>query len=167
MSLVKVCDEIKIGIAEWGLTSAPGRIITMGLGSCVGVTIFDPRTRVGGMVHILLPDSTQFGELKRPAKFADTGIRLLRQNLLQEGCRSYDLEAKLAGGARMFKFNDSSVKTLNIGERNVEMALKTLAELGIPVKARDTGGDYGRTMILDTENGAVYVKTVGRTVKEL
>jgi len=159
--------EKKIGIAQYGLASTPERLITLGLGSCVGVTLYDRRTRWGAMVHILLPDSKSFKDGSNPAKFADTGIVLIYKELEKKGSRKSDLEAKLAGGAKMFNFNDSKVDSLNIGERNVKKCLETLEILKIKITGQDTGENYGRTMILDTADGIVYIRTAGRQIKTI
>lgn len=160
-------NEIKVGIADCKTAKAPSRIITLGLGSCVGVTLFDPATKVGGLVHVMLPDSTQFKNKSNPAKYADTGIPLLLEMLLKMGARRYSLQAKLAGGAQMFNFSDKAGSTLNIGMRNVEMAKKVLKELGIKIFGEDTGGNYGRTMILDTNTGEVIIRSVGVPMRTL
>jgi len=156
--------EIQVGIAELKVTSQPDRLITLGLGSCVGLTLYDPVTRVGGLLHIMLPDSTQFNNVTKPAKFADLGIPLLVSEVGRYGGRVNNLQAKMAGGAQMFSgLNDKFV--LNIGERNIAMTRQTLKSLGIRVIAEDVGGNRGRTMILDTVNGQVIIRTVGTPLK--
>lgn len=156
--------EIQVGIAELKVTEQPDRLITLGLGSCVGVTLYDPARKVGGLLHIMLPDSSQFNNVNKPAKFADLGIPLLISEIKRRGGRVTNLQAKMAGGAQMFSgFNDKLV--LNIGERNIIMARQTLKNLGIKVIAEDVGGSRGRTMILDTVNGQVTVRTVGSQIK--
>lgn len=159
-------EEIKVGIAEWKAAHNPARLITLGLGSCVGIALYDPRSSIGGLAHIMLPDSTQFQDVSNRAKFADLAIPDLLEAMLRMGARRASIVAKLAGGAQMFSAADRRF-AFNIGERNVIASRKVLGDLGIPILAADTGGNYGRTMILDTTNGKVYIKTIGRTTKEI
>jgi chemotaxis protein CheD len=164
--LVDRPEELKVGIADYKVARAPVKIITLGLGSCVGVTLFDPNNKVGGMVHIMLPDSTQFKRATNPAKYADLAIPLLLEEVLKLGARRSSLQAKIAGGAQMFSFADKST-SLNIGQRNAEMAKYMLNKLGIKLFAEDTGKNYGRTMILDTATGDVLIRTAGFPLKKL
>lgn len=157
-------SEIQVGIAEFRVAGQPNRLITLGLGSCVGVTLYDPVTRVGGLLHIMLPDSTQFNNITKPAKFADLGIPLLVAGIKNHGGRINNLQAKIAGGAQMFSgLNDKFI--INIGERNIDMARKTLISLGIKIAAEEVGGNKGRTIMLDTVNGLVMIRTVGTQLK--
>jgi chemotaxis protein CheD len=156
--------EIQVGIAELKVSGQPDRLITMGLGSCIGLTLYDPVTKIGGLLHIMLPDSTLFNNVMKPAKFADLGIPLLVSEIKRRGGRINSLQAKMAGGAQMFAgANDKFM--LNIGERNIITTRLTLKSLGIRVLAEEVGGNRGRTIILDTVNGQVYIRTVGTQVK--
>ncbi|MEW6423410.1 MAG: chemotaxis protein CheD [Bacillota bacterium] len=156
--------EIQVGIADYKITREPGRLITLGLGSCVGVTLYDPLTKIGGLLHLMLPDSTQFNNVTKPAKFADLGIPLLVAELQKKGAATRRLQAKLVGGAQMFSGMDDSM-VLNIGQRNVEKTRIVLAELGIKIFAEEVGGNKGRTMILDTTDGKVFVRMLGNVQK--
>ncbi len=156
--------EIQVGIAELKVAGQPARLITMGLGSCVGLTLYDPLTKIGGLLHIMLPDSSLFSEVTKPAKFADLGIPLLLKEIKRQGGRVNNLQAKLAGGAQMFSgANDKFM--LNIGERNIDSTRFILRRLGIRVLAEEVGGGRGRTMILDTASGRVYIRAVGMQIK--
>ncbi|MEW6623104.1 MAG: chemotaxis protein CheD [Bacillota bacterium] len=158
-------EEFKVGIADWKVTAAPHHIITLGLGSCVGIVLLDIKARVGGMVHIMLPDSNQFRNANNPAKFADTGIALLLKETMKIGARKGSIIAKIAGGAQMFKGYNSSL--LNIGERNVNKTREVLEGFGIPLVSEDTGGHVGRTLILQNDTQKVFVRTIGNMLKEL
>lgn len=160
-------EDIRVGIGEWKLAREPQRLITLGLGSCVGVALFDPRNSIGGLAHIMLPDSRQFQDIANRARFADLAIPDMLEAMLEQGAKQRSIFAKLAGGAQMFASADRHLTSLNIGERNAAMAYKILQDLGIPVLAMDTGGNYGRTMILDTSNGKVYIRAIGRPLKEI
>jgi len=157
--------EIKVGIAEWQVARAPFRLVTLGLGSCVGIAVYDPKNLLGGLAHIMLPDSTQFPNGDRRAKFADLALLDMINTLLRRGAKEGCLLAKIAGGAQMFSSPDKKLPLLNIGERNTAMVKHKLQELGIPLVASDTGGNYGRTMIFDLLTGQVYIRSIGRPLK--
>ncbi len=116
------------------------------------------------MLHLMLPDSTQFNNVTKPAKFADLGIPLLIRELEKKGASGRQLQAKLVGGAQMFSGLDDSM-VLNIGLRNVEKTRSILRELGIKILAEEVGGNKGRTMILDTADGKVIVRMLGNVQK--
>ncbi len=154
--------EIPIGIAEYKVTREPNRLITLGLGSCVGVSIYDPFTRVGGLIHIMLPDSTLFeNQTSKTGKFADTGIPFMIRDMLSYGVKINNLEAKMVGGAQMF----DGVDHFKIGQRNIEKSDQILSRIGIKVIVRETGGNKGRTMILDTVTGQVTIRLLGNQIK--
>ncbi|SMB82265.1 chemotaxis protein CheD [Desulfonispora thiosulfatigenes DSM 11270] len=158
--------EHKIGIAEHKVCTPPDKLLTLGLGSCVGVVLLDRINGIGGMIHVMLPDSTQFTKVPNPYKFADMGIPLLLNELLKKGTSKHNLYAKMAGGAQMFK---TSAKTslLQIGDRNIKKCTEVLKELGIRITGEDTGGSVGRTMILDCLEKKIYVRTVGKSPVEI
>lgn len=156
--------EIQVGIAEYKIVRSPGRLITLGLGSCVGISLYDPLVKIGGLLHVMLPDSTQFNNAVKPAKYADLGIPLLVRELQKAGAAEKRLQAKLVGGAQMFSGLDG-VMAMNIGQRNVEKSRSVLKELGIKIYAEEVGGNRGRTMILDTADGRVTVRMLGSVQK--
>lgn len=156
--------EIQVGIADYKITVSPHRLITLGLGSCVGISMYDPKIKIGGLLHIMLPDSTQFKNVTNPAKFADLGLPLMLNEMRRQGGSPGRITAKLVGGAQMFTGFDEKL-ALNIGERNTEMARKVLRDLGVRIVAEETGGNKGRTMIFDTASGKVIIRTLGRSIK--
>ena len=101
--------QIKVGIADMNTAVSPDIIMTIGLGSCVGITLYDGVNRIGGLSHIMLPDSTQFSSVNNAMKFADLAIPMLIEKLEKLGARKRNLKAKIAGGASMFKFKDKSM----------------------------------------------------------
>lgn len=157
---------IKVGMADLQVAKAPDSLITLGLGSCIGLTLYDPVTKVGGMVHYMLPDSTQLKNNTNIAKFGDTGIRELYNQMIKRGAVPRRMVAKIAGGAKMFEVSGLS-NVGHVGERNAEQAKKVLKELQIPLIASDTGLNYGRTVTLDCETGEFYIKAVGKTNKTI
>lgn len=159
-------NRIKVGMADYKVAVAPDILMTIGLGSCVGITLYDPVLKIGGMAHIMLPCSTNYSNNFNKAKFADTAIEILLKELIEMGAVTRRLVSKIAGGARMFEIR-STDERMKIGERNVEAATKVLESKGIPIVAKDVGGTYGRTIELNLEDGSLLVKTIGHGEKIL
>ena len=159
-------EDIKVGIADLNIVHSPIKIMTIGLGSCVGIALYDRTKSIAGLAHIMLPDSSKFKQVANPLKFADLAIPILLDKLTKEGCFKRNLVAKIAGGASMFNFSDKSMVS-DIGKRNGEAVLSCLKSLNIPIIAFDLGGHKGRTMILDSSDGKVTLKTIGQGIKEL
>ncbi len=155
---------VKVGMADLNVCKAPDSITTLGLGSCVGVCIYDAPLKIAGMVHVMLPDSTQIKNNENIAKFADTGIQELLNRMLAMGCNKARLTAKIAGGAQMFAFGTNN-DMLKVGERNVAASKAMLAKLNIPIIAEDTGNSYGRTIVFFPEDGKLKISAVGKDVK--
>lgn len=157
-------EMIKVGMADLNVGKAPDSLTTLGLGSCIGLTLYDPVAKVGGLVHYMLPDSTKLKNNTNIAKFGDTGIRELLKQVLAKGANQRRLVAKIAGGACMFEMSGLS-SVGRVGERNEEEAKLILKELNIPLVAQDTGLNYGRTVVLDCETGDFTIKSVGKPIK--
>lgn len=157
---------IKVGMADLNIGKVPQTITTLGLGSCVGIALFDKTTGRGGLAHIMLPDSTAIRRNENKAKFADTGIEELIDQLEKKGVNRRRLVAKIAGGAKMF---ETSVKSdiSYIGQRNVEATKKKLLELKIPIISEDTGLNFGRTVELHLDSGDFVIKAVGKPIKTI
>lgn len=167
MNFLNTNHVVKVGIAQMDVVKEPNTIRTSGLGSCVGVVIYDELKKVAGLVHIMLPDSS-LGKMSsiNVAKFADTGIEALINTLLLEGAQSFRLKAKIAGGAQMFKFT-SNIDSMRIGPRNVEAVKSELRKKGIPIVAEDTGGNSGRTIEFDPATSKLKIRTVNQGVCEI
>ncbi|MCI5518025.1 chemotaxis protein CheD [Roseburia sp. MUC/MUC-530-WT-4D] len=157
-------DVIKVGMADLKTGKGTDVLTTLGLGSCIGLTFYDPTSKIGGLVHYMLPDSTKLKNNSNIAKFGDTGIRELYNQVIAMGANKYRLVAKIAGGAKMFEVSGLS-GIGNVGDRNAEAAKKTLKELGVKLIAEDTGLNYGRTVELHCDTGEFYVKSVGKEIK--
>lgn len=153
--------EIKVGISDYKVAKSPYKLITLGLGSCVGIAIYDKVDKVGGLSHIMLPDSTLFRREVKVEKFADLAIPKMVEEITK-GSRNKNLIAKIAGGASMFSFTDET--NGNIGYRNVVAVEKKLKELGIPILGKHTGGNIGRTMIVDLQDFTVNIRMVNREI---
>lgn len=163
-----MAEMIKVGMADLKVCPPPNSITTLGLGSCVGIALYDPVTKIAGLVHVMLPDSTQIRNNENKAKFADTGIVELVNKMVISGANKSRLVAKIAGGAQMFAFNSSSKSDMvRVGERNVEATKKVLKSLNIRILAEDTGLNYGRTVEFYSETGDFVIKSVGKPIKTL
>ena len=156
--------SILVGMADLNICKAPDSITTLGLGSCVGIAIRDPATKIGGLAHIMLPDSKEISSVTHIPKFADTGIDELVKKITGAGANRRTLVAKIAGGAQMFASSTNS-NTMKVGARNVIAVKKKLQELGIRLLAEDTGDTYGRTVVFYPETGDYVIKTVGKPEK--
>lgn len=155
-------EIIKVGMADLKTCVSPDGVTTLGLGSCVGIAIRDPMTKVGGLAHIMLPDSKAIRNAQQNiAKFADTGIEELVRQMERLGAKRNRMVAKIAGGANMFNFQGGNTVG-QVGERNVEATKVKLQELKIPILAEDTGANYGRTVIFFPETGEFHIRAVGR-----
>ncbi|HHV60373.1 MAG TPA: chemotaxis protein CheD [Clostridiaceae bacterium] len=157
---------LRVGMADLKCVEYPGILTTLGLGSCVGIALFDTQRKVIGLAHIMLPSSSQARSIENPAKFADTAIINLLEDMERNGARLRNIVAKLAGGAQMFAFSKLS-SILNVGERNVASAKEKLNELNIPIISEDTGGNYGRTIEFYSNDGSLLIKTIGHGVKKI
>ena len=155
---------IKVGMADLNVCKAPGALTTLGLGSCIGIILYDPRTKVSGLAHIMLPDSTQIKNNSNVAKFADTAIDQLINDMEKLGANKRRLVSKIAGGAQMFSFGSTN-ELMRIGERNAIATRTKLKELGIPLLAEECGLNYGRTIEFYSETGDLHIKTIGKELK--
>ncbi len=153
---------IKVGMADLKTCVSPDGLTTLGLGSCIGIAIRDPVSKIGGLAHIMLPDSTSIRNAgQNIAKFADTGIEELVRQMEAAGAKRSRMTAKIAGGATMFSFQGKS-DMVQVGLRNAEASVKKLKELNIPILAQDTGANYGRTVIFYPETGDYVIRAVGK-----
>lgn len=160
-------EIIKVGMADLKVCTYPDSLTTLGLGSCVGIALYDSVTKVTGLAHIMLPDSTKITKNENIAKFADTGIAETLRLMLLQGANRKRIVAKIAGGADMFGGANISKSTFRVGASNIEAAKENLKKLGIPLVAEDVGKNYGRTVIIRSEDGAFVIKSVGKPIKEI
>jgi chemotaxis protein CheD len=147
---------VSVPMGQWAVAAAPTLVRTL-LGSCAGVVLYEKSARLGGVAHVVLPDSR--GASDHPGKYADTAIPALIDDLERLAGRRLRprITAKLFGCARMFQASGP----LEIGKLNREAVERILADLGIPVVACDMGGDMGRRLTFDTQTGIVSVKIPG------
>jgi len=155
-----------VGIAEMQVSDNINEVlVTYSLGSCIGVVIYDPEARVGGILHYMLPDSSldPHKAAEKPAMFADTGIPLLFKTAYGLGLEKRRAKVVLVGGAQVL--DDSGY--FNIGKRNYAMARKILWKNNVLVDAEDIGGRINRTVFLELATGRTLVKSPGREMREL
>lgn len=158
--------NIVVGIGDYEVTKEPSvTLITYNLGSCIGVTVYDPVAKVGGMLHFMLPESRINPEraIERPAIFADTGLPLLLKECERLGADRRRMEVKVAGGAQILDASDY----FKIGKRNYVAARKVLWQEGILISGEEVGGVLNRTMALEMSTGKVWVKISGDGIREL
>lgn len=153
--------NIKIGISDLNVARAPDVLLTYALGSCIGICLYDRTKKIGGLSHIMLPDSTASHGAVQPYRFADTAIPILIQKMVALGATRRMMTAKIAGGARMFA-TSSNNSLYNIGQRNIVAVKAALAKQGIPIIAEDTGKDYGRTLFFTVEDGIMHIKSANK-----
>ena len=157
--------NIIVGIAEFKVIKYPNKVMTVGLGSCCGVVLYDEVNKIAGLVHILLPNSKSEKNIFNEAKYADTGILLLYNEMKKHGANIRFIKAKLAGGAHMFNFKSGTNSIFTVGEKNVKSCKEVLAKLNISIVSQDVVGTRGRTIVFDTTNNNFLVKTVGKNDK--
>jgi chemotaxis protein CheD len=153
-----VVAEIRVKVADCRVGRDEQTLTTIGLGSCVGIALYDPATRVGGLAHVMLPSETMARDRSNPAKFPGSAVAMLLAEMTRLGADARRVRAKLVGGASMFSNLVSS--SGNIGERNVQASRQVLAQLGVPIIAEDTGSDYGRSVVFHLSDGRVEVRSL-------
>lgn len=157
-------EVIKVGMADLNVIKSPGILTTLGLGSCVGIALYDRNKKIAGLAHIMLPSSEEIKNNTNKAKFADTGLELLINMMISIGANKKVITAKIAGGSQMFNFNSNS-DILKVGQRNILATKKKLQELKVPIIGDDTGGNYGRTIELSAEDGSLLIRTIGHGIQ--
>ena len=147
-----------VGISDYKISNNPEDVlITYSLGSCIGMTVYDPVTKAGGMIHYMLPLSKIAPDkaVAKPAMFADTGVPELLKQVIALGGSKSRLIVKVAGGSQLTDQN----KIFNIGERNFLVLRKLLWKNNIMIKASDVGGVISRTLRLELGAGQVTIKS--------
>lgn len=151
--------KISVGIADMKIARQEGVLITYALGSCIGISFYDPMIKLGALLHIMLPEKSQTDS--NVFKFADSGIRETLRKLYAFGAVKGRLVCKIAGGAKMFEMKGPGGLG-NIGDRNAQNVKRVLTAEGLRVVSEDTGANYARTMLLNVATGQVYIRTAGK-----
>jgi len=157
--LIATISDIKIS------NNADDVIITYALGSCIGITVYDPVAKVGGLLHYMLPDSMLDEQKARekPAMFADTGIPLLFKSCYAMGAEKKRMIVNAVGGASIL----DDANFFRIGQKNIMAMRKIFWKNNVMIKAEDTGANYNRTVRLEMRMGKVFVRSFGGEMKEL
>mgnify|MGYP001348834795 CR=1 FL=1 len=159
-------SDLIVGISDFKISNTAGDVIvTYALGSCIGISIYDPVAKVGGLLHYMLPDSTLDAKkaTDNPAMFADTGIPLLFKSCYKLGADKRRMIVKAAGGASIL----DDTNFFRIGQKNIMAMRKIFWKNNVMIASEDTGANYNRTVRLDIATGKTYVRTSGGEMKEL
>ena len=152
-------NKLTVGIADMKIAQREGVLITYALGSCIGICFHDPVTKIGALLHIMLPLNMEAGR-KNTMKYADTGIRETLRQMESKGASRARITAKIAGGAKMFEVSGSNGLG-NIGQRNIESVKATLRRGNIRLLAEHTGGTVARTLLFDVVTGQGCIRSYG------
>jgi chemotaxis protein CheD len=154
-----VGQELIAGMGEYVISHNDDILVALGLGSCIGVAIYDNERKIGGLAHIMLPSCEGGGsDSKSMNKFATIAIPAMIKDMVLKGCKKANMKARIAGGAHMF-IDLMDEDTMNIGKRNAEAVIKVLEDEKIPLVAKDIGGHMGRTVRFDLVTGKFMIKT--------
>ena len=157
-----MADRIRVKMAEYKVCNS-GNILVTTVGSCVAIGLVDPVAGVGGLAHIMLPESN--GKSDNVGKYADTAIPAMLKEMEKKKAKRERIVAKIAGGARMFSFNSSKIDY--VGDRNIEAVRKILKKYGIKIVGEDIGRNHGRTIEFYTSDGKMIVKRANEVINEL
>jgi chemotaxis protein CheD len=155
--------ERVVKVADWAAERAGGVLVTLGLGSCVAIMLYDAQSRAGAMAHVLLPSRSLTRDATNPAKFPETAVPLLIERLGALGAEPRRLVAKLAGGASMFA-QLMTPGSIQMGERNIVACRNALRAAAIPILAEAVGGSEGRSVRFHLDDGRVDIRSVGAGV---
>jgi chemotaxis protein CheD len=151
-------NEIKVRIADYAVGRSGACLVTIGLGSCVAIILYDAVRRLGSLAHCLLPDDAGTRSGRKPARYPGTIVPVMVRELRELGAGGH-LTARLVGGASMFRSLIES-PSMNVGARNIAAARKALRKAGIRITGEDVGGESGRSVRFYLDNGEVVVRTV-------
>lgn len=161
--------ETNVGLAEYAISRNPDDIlVAYGLGSCIGVVMIDPGSRLCGLLHAVLPrasDGMPSNEFN-PFKYVENGIESLIASLKKEGANPARLTVRIVGGANML-MSSSLTQSFDIGTRNLEAAQATLNRLKMPIAAAEVGGHTGRTVRVYVAESRVTVRVIGEKEREI
>jgi chemotaxis protein CheD len=154
-----LATEVRVKVADYTVRRGGHVLSTIGLGSCVAIALYDRDTQIGALAHILLPNPSMSRDTNNPAKFPETIVPLMLEEMRDLGTRGARVSAKIVGGASMFGqlVNGSGI---NVGERNIVATREALAAAGVPILAEDTGLDYGRSVYFHLADGRLEVRSL-------
>ena len=155
--------EIIVEVSSFYIAGNPTQLMCLGLGSCLGIAMYEPQAKLGGLAHAMLPLFQEGRNKTNLAKYVDTSIYLMVDGILEKGGKKNNIYVKLVGGSRMFA--NITDDTLDIGRRNIKAAHETLKKERIKLKAEEVGGTCGRTIYFDLTTGKIQIRTSGKKVK--
>ena len=158
-------NKIEVSMGKGAVSRAPHVISSSGLGSCVVVTLYDAKQKLGGLAHIMIPGSNSLNGYHSPYKCVDTAIAALITEMRSMKASPQAMVAKLVGGARMFISSDDF--GAGIGEQNIISVKQILEGRQIPLIGENTGGNHGRSVEFYLDSGRVIVRAIGREDKEI
>jgi chemotaxis protein CheD len=159
--------EVIVRVADLKVGGPGDVLVTIGLGSCVAIVLYDSAVQVGGLAHVLLPSpALSRRQQQNPAKCPQTALPLLLEEMARRGASPRRITARIAGGASMFA-SLTAPGTINMGERNVVASRNALMTHGIPLVAEDVGADYGRTVRFQVGDGRVDISSVAHGSRAL
>jgi chemotaxis protein CheD len=151
--------ESTVGMGEIMVAESPNLLRSVGIGSCIAVTLYDRAHTIGGLAHIVLPCIEEAHNKSHPARFSDVAIGMMIDEMKAQGARIQDIRAKIFGGANMFPEIISSDSTMDIGRRNISAVREELEKHNIEIIAEEVGDHIGRTVLFNTDDGSVVIKT--------
>ena len=151
-------SEIRVKVADYAVSQGEVVLASVGLGSCVAIALYDSRTTVGGLAHILVPNPSLSRDTSNPAKFPSTAVPLLVEEMRRRGA-SAGITAKIAGGASMFA-SLIPAGGINMGERNAMATRQALEDAGVPLIAEDIGGEHGRSVYFHLRDGRLEIRSL-------
>ncbi len=157
-----------LGLGEWVVTTdSQITLACLGLGSCIGLCLYDPEAGVAGMAHMVLPQSPNNGFSARAAKFVDHAVPMILDEAYRLGAKRTGLKVGLVGGAKMVSLTVGEMDVLNIGERNITATLAALKIAGIKPSKSEVGGTRGRAVRLEVSTGRLWVTIHGEGPRDL
>jgi chemotaxis protein CheD len=151
--------EITVGIGDIKVTESPHVLRIVGLGSCIAVVLYDRSTRIGGLAHVMLPHIEESHDKSNPSRFSDIAVGMMIEEMERRGARTQEIRAKIFGGSNMFPEIIFSNGSMDIGKRNILAVKEELKRYNIQIAASEVGDHIGRTVLFDTGDGSVLVKT--------
>ncbi len=159
-------QEIVVRVSDMAVGGADDILVTVGLGSCVAIMLYEPDARIAGLAHILLPSRALTRHSDNPARFPQSAVPALLEKMTARGANHRKITARLAGGASMFA-TLAPPGTIQMGERNLVATRQALNAHNLPLTAEAVGGDFGRTVRLHGRDGRIEVSSVAHGVRHL
>jgi len=155
-----------VGLGRWAVRQGVGALACLGLGSCVAVILDDREGKVGGIAHVVLPTPSLSRDHSNPARFAETAVPMLLEEMLRGGAARARLTARLVGGASLFS-SLAPAGAVQIGQRNVNASRSALEQAGVRIVREAVGGELGRSVWFAVDSGLVLVRSVGHAAEQL